>query len=147
MNRIFFTSFYLLLPFCLLPHAAKWQFQAEFFRQDCRNDCCYQQPGEMGKQVGDTIRAFFNQHFEVLPQPEPLFEMTHIPMATFKKMPCSSRIIISFIIDIDNNLKKARLDVRKDEWASPQTVIRVNAPTEEDFIPFLMKPKNQSWIC
>ena len=34
-------------------------------------------------RVGDSIRQFFNQEFEVLPQSEPLFEMTHIPMATF----------------------------------------------------------------
>ena len=38
-------------------------------------------------RAGDTIRQFFDQDFEVLPQPEPLFELTHIPMSTFNETP------------------------------------------------------------
>jgi hypothetical protein len=92
-------------------------------------------------KAGDTIRQFFNQEFKVLPQPEPLFEMTHIPMATFTDNAMFQSHHNILIIDIDNNLKKARLDVRKDEWASPQTVIRLSAPTEENLIAFFGESK------
>jgi hypothetical protein len=33
------------------------------------------------------------------------------------------------------------LDVRKDEWASPQTVIQLSAPAEEDLIAFFEESK------
>jgi len=32
-------------------------------------------------KVGDSIKAFFNRDFEVLPQVEPLFEMAFIPIS------------------------------------------------------------------
>jgi hypothetical protein len=58
-------------------------------------------------KAGDTIRQFFNQEFEVLPQSEPLFEMTHLPMAAFTDNVMFQSDHNIFIIDIDNNLKKA----------------------------------------
>jgi hypothetical protein len=87
-------------------------------------------------KAADTLRAFFNQDFEILPQPEPLFEITHLPMASFNETAMYQSHHNVLIIDIDSSLKKERLDVRKDEWAIPQTVIRMSAPTEENFIAF-----------
>jgi hypothetical protein len=89
----------------------------------------------------DTIRKFFNQDFEVLPQPEPLFEMAHIPMASFTSTPMYQSHHNIMIIDIDTTLKKPLLDVRKDEWASPQTVIQLSAPSEDDMIAFFEESK------
>ena len=37
-------------------------------------------------QVGEAIRTFFNQEYEVLPQPEPLFEMAHVAIAEFQNV-------------------------------------------------------------
>ena len=86
--------------------------------------------------VGDTIRSFFNQQFDVLPQPEPLFEMSNIQAATFEETAMYQTHHNVLIVDIDKNLKKASLEVRKDEWARPQTVIRLHAPTEEAFYSY-----------
>lgn len=92
--------------------------------------------------VGDTIRSFFSRQFDVLPQPEPLFEITNIPAATFEETAMFQSHHNVLIVDIDKNLKKASLDVRNDEWASPQTVIRLYAPTEEDFYAYLKESGN-----
>ncbi len=89
----------------------------------------------------DTIRQFFNTEFDVLPQPEPLFEMANIPMASFSNTPMYQSHHNVFIVDIDNTLKKARLDVRKDEWASPQTVIQLSAPSEEALVAYFEDSK------
>jgi hypothetical protein len=86
--------------------------------------------------AGDTVRSFFNRDFEVLPQPEPLFELAHIPLATFDETPMFQSHHNILIIDIDQELKNARIDIRKDEWAAPQTVIQISAPTEEEWIAF-----------
>jgi hypothetical protein len=92
-------------------------------------------------RVGDTISKFFNKEFDVLPQPEPLFEISHIPAASFTDNAMFQAHHNVFILDIDNSLRKSRLDVQKDEWASPQTVIRLSAPTEEDLIVFFEESK------
>lgn len=92
--------------------------------------------------VGDTIRSFFSRQFDVLPQPEPLFEITNIPAATFEETAMFQSHHNVLIVDIDKNLKKTSLDVRNDEWASPQTVFRLYAPTEENFYAYLKESGN-----
>ncbi len=91
--------------------------------------------------VGDTVRNFFNHDFEVLPQPEPLFELTHIPLATFDETPMFQSLHNILIIDIDSTLTKSRLDVRKDEWAYPQTVIQISSPNEAEFYSYFETSK------
>ena len=92
-------------------------------------------------QVGETIRAFFNQDYEVLPQPEPLFEMAHISIAQFNSTKMLQAHHNIFIIDIDPNAKESTIQARKDVWASPQYVINITAPSEEDFITFFEEKK------
>ena len=92
--------------------------------------------------VGDTIRSFFDQQFDVLPQPEPLFEMINLPAATFEETALYQTHHNVFVVNIDKNLKKASLEVSKDEWASPQTVIRLHAPTEEAFYSYFNETGN-----
>ncbi len=92
-------------------------------------------------QVGETIRAFFNQDYEVLPQPEPLFEMAHISIAQFNSTKMFQAHHNIFIIDIDPNAKESTIQARKDVWASPQYVINITAPSEEDFITFFEEKK------
>lgn len=92
-------------------------------------------------KVGETIRAFFNQDFEVLQQPEPLFEMasTQITKLNTTKMFKSHHNIL--IIDIDENIAEPKLEARKDFWASPQRVINITAPSEDEFVRFFDEKK------
>jgi hypothetical protein len=92
-------------------------------------------------KVGQTIRNFFNQDYEVLPQPEPLFEMAHIPIGKFNNAKMFQAHHNILIVDIDPNAAKATIQARKDVWASPQYVINIISPTEEDFIAFFGEKK------
>jgi len=92
-------------------------------------------------RIGETIRAFFNQDYEVLPQPEPLFEMAHISIAKFNSTKMFQAHHNIFIVDIDPNAKKSTIQARKDVWASPQYVINITAPSEEEFITFFEEKK------
>jgi hypothetical protein len=91
--------------------------------------------------LGDSIRKFFNQEFAVLPQSEPLFEMAHFTMSIFSNTEMFQTHHNVFILNIDDQLKKPWLDIRKDEWASPQTVIQLSAPSEEDLIKLFEESK------
>lgn len=92
-------------------------------------------------QVGETIRNYFNQDYEVLPQPEPLFEMAHISIGKFNNTKMFQVHHNIFIVDIDPNAKESTIQARKDVWASPQYVINIISPTEEDFISFFEEKK------
>lgn len=93
-------------------------------------------------QVGEVVRTYFNQDYEVLAQPEPLFEManTQISKLNNTKMFKSHHNIL--IIDIDENVTEPLLEARKDFWASPQRVISIKAPSEEVFVEFFDEKKD-----
>lgn len=91
--------------------------------------------------VGDSIRAFFNQDYEVLPQPEPLFEMTHISIGKFNNTKMFQSLHNIFIVDIDPKAEESTIEVRKDVWATPQYVIKVVSPSAEDFVTFFEAKK------
>jgi hypothetical protein len=91
--------------------------------------------------VGDTIRAFFNQDYEVLPQSEPLFEMGHIPAARFNESKMLRSHHNIFIVDIDGELTRSTIEAQKDIWAAPQRVIKITAPSDQAFVTFFEEKK------
>ena len=92
-------------------------------------------------EAGDTIRKFFSQDYQVLPQSEPIFELAHIPESslTNNKMFRAHHNIL--IVEIDEKAKKNSIEERKDYWAAPQRVIRIVSPSKDDFIGFFEKKK------
>jgi hypothetical protein len=91
--------------------------------------------------VGEAIREFFTQDYEVLPQPEPLFEMIHIPISILAENKIFKGHHNILIADIDENVQRSVLDAKKDLWSSPQRVIKISAPTEKDFIDYFAENK------
>jgi len=73
--------------------------------------------------VGENIRAFFKQDFEVLPQPEPLFKLVNIQISHFNDSKMFKSHHNIFIVDIDKNLKEATLEVKKDLLSRPQSIV------------------------
>jgi len=93
--------------------------------------------------VGETVRSFFNTDYEVLAQPEPLFEMASIPIANFNKTKMFQSHHNILILDIDKNATEPSMEARKDVWASPQTVINIKAPSDEIFATFFDEKKEK----
>lgn len=91
--------------------------------------------------VGDAIRTFFNQDYEVLPQVEPLFEMAHLPISklTGNKMFKAHHNIL--IIEIDEKAADNTIEARKDFWAKPQRIVNIKSPSEEAFLQFFEDKK------
>ncbi|MBN2173685.1 MAG: DUF4837 family protein [Bacteroidales bacterium] len=92
--------------------------------------------------IGDSIRAFFGQDYEVLPQSEPLFEMANMQIAKFNETKMLKAHHNIFIVDINPKVKKASIEAKKDVWASPQSLVKIEAPDDPSFINFFEEKKD-----
>ncbi len=92
----------------------------------------------------DTLGAIFKDALLAstpsLPQDEPLFDISRVPNAGFSKFMQAARNIIK--VNIGDNMKTA-IDFRKDVWAEPQLVIRLQAPNKEELLNLLQKNKDR----
>lgn len=91
--------------------------------------------------VGDAIRNYFGQDYEVLPQVEPLFEFAHLPISslTDNKMFKAHHNIL--IVEIDENATENTIEARKDFWSKPQRIINIKSPSDEEFVAFFEEKK------
>lgn len=92
-------------------------------------------------KVGEAIREFFNQDYEVLPQVEPIFEIAHLPIDKLldNKMFRAHHNIL--IVEIDETAKENTIEARKDFWSKPQRIINIKSPSEDAFVSFFNEKK------
>lgn len=90
--------------------------------------------------VGDSIRAIFGAEYLGVNQPEPMFNLAHIEKRAFSKMFESHRNI--FIVDIEPG-NETKSEIRKNVWAQPQVVVKIKAPTIDDFLKTLSRDKRR----
>lgn len=83
-------------------------------------------------EIGEAIRGFFGQDMEGLPQPEPLFSFYTIPEADFSSLFQPHRNI--FIVSIKPEFTNPFIETKRDLWASPQRVIKINASSDTAFL-------------
>ncbi len=89
--------------------------------------------------IGETIKTFFGQEQNGLPQSEPLFSMFNLPEEAFIRMYQPNRDIL--IINISDKVSQAQIENKKDLWASPQRVIKISAPDNETFLKLFEENK------
>lgn len=103
-------------------------------------------------EIGDTFRMHFEALYPVLPQPEPILDVRHVPSQDFNKVLKTHRAII-IMADLsdeddastimvrqalgDKKIQRAKSDeryrmaVHRDRWAKGQTVIYWFAPDRQ----------------
>lgn len=94
-------------------------------------------------EMGDSIRAAFGQEFPVLSIPEPEFNLVNINIKSLEKKMFKTHHNL-FIVEIDKKFSSAFIETHKDLWASPQMVIKINAPTHEAFLQTFEENKQTS---
>lgn len=87
--------------------------------------------------VGDTIRAYFAQNTDGLPQPEPLFDLMQAPLGEFNKNQIFKQHHSIFIADIDPSYAKTEVVFSNDIWSKPQLVLTIKAGTDTAFFSAL----------
>ena len=85
--------------------------------------------------VGNVLRDSLAQETPYLPQREPLFGLVNVPKNAFTNMFQIHRNII--VVNISNTVTEPGIVIRKDVWATPQTVIYVNATDSEAAIEII----------
>jgi hypothetical protein len=89
--------------------------------------------------IGRTIRDFFEQPLNGLPQPEPMFWLFNVAEKDFNKTFRAQHNIL--IIDIDRNFDKSLVETRSDYWSVPQRVIKITAPDTLAFLQAFQEHK------
>ena len=88
---------------------------------------------QWGGEMGDSIRAAFALDMPVLSIPEAEFNLVNVNEKSLEKQMFKAHHNL-FIVDIDKKYASAYVETRKDLWAIPQIVIKINAPSHEAFL-------------
>ena len=86
-------------------------------------------------EIGNILRETFEQEYPSLPQPEPLFDVIHIPQGAFDNMFRTHRTII--LADISPEIESNKITYSQDRWARPQLIINIYASDNQSFIKLL----------
>lgn len=89
--------------------------------------------------VGQAFRDVFRAPITTLNQPEPMFNVIHIPTRDFAKIFETHRHI--FFLEIDQTLQSPTIEITRDTWSYPQLVVRVTAPDQESAIRIIRNNK------
>ncbi|MEX0596077.1 MAG: DUF4837 family protein, partial [Candidatus Paceibacterota bacterium] len=92
-------------------------------------------------QGGNKLRETLEQEYPALPQPEPLFDVIHIPTGAFDDLFKMHRSII--ILDVSSVHKTAEILYSENIWAKPQIVIRLLAPDPESLERIIVDNKDR----
>lgn len=86
-------------------------------------------------EVGQIFRETLGADVEVLPQSEPMFNLVNIPWPSFTNIFKTHRNLV--LISINTGESKAKMIVRRNVWAKPQTAIEIIAPSDTSLVSFL----------
>ena len=90
--------------------------------------------------TGDSLRAIFSQPQPMLPQQEPMFDITQISNNAFSKLFQTHRNIL--FCNIDSKIaNEGNIEISKNVWSNDQLVIKVNAKNDESLISLITKNK------
>ncbi|MCF0177617.1 MAG: DUF4837 family protein [Bacteroidales bacterium] len=108
------------------------------------------QPGEIavvatkadwGSDLGNRVREILAQDYPYLPQTEPRYDLFNVPTNAFSKIFQVHRNLL--FLNVGEDYPESKFVLNKDVWASPQTVVRVEAPTPEEALALLNENEAQ----
>lgn len=84
---------------------------------------------------GEAVKNSLARAQYGLPQDEPVFDLVHIAPKDFARIFQTHRNIL--IVDISENYKDVKSEIKTNSWAKGQVVIKVISPDESSFIEFM----------
>lgn len=91
--------------------------------------------------VGDSVKLFLSQDQPGLPQPEPIFDVLHLPISFFDKNLKSHRNVL--IVEISASVDSNALIFTDSPWARTQKYFRIQAKNPEAFYPLFDENKER----
>jgi hypothetical protein len=93
------------------------------------------------KQVGLTIKEAFSEDYELLPQSEPLFDISQISNNAYSGILQRTRNIFHTLIS--QKVEKNEVLFAENKHSAPQIIVSVKAKSDEDFLKLFKQYKNQ----
>jgi hypothetical protein len=87
------------------------------------------------------VRNIIAPYYPCLPQQERIFDLVDIPTNSFSRIFEVHRNLV--FLQITPDTVPARIVVKHDIWATPQTVVRVNATTGEELLALLRQEQTR----
>ncbi|MBL4658585.1 MAG: DUF4837 family protein, partial [Flavobacteriales bacterium] len=87
-------------------------------------------------ELGEYIKNTLAQEYKALPQPEPIFNLVHIPRSSFKGLFLTHRNILIFSIGSEG---LHQIGTEKNKWATSQVVVNVSASSQKKCLELLKK--------
>lgn len=84
--------------------------------------------------VGDSLKAFFSNYVYALPQPEPQYDLLNASIKKFENNPLYISHSTILIVHADKTVATPVVDVKKNQWASPQVVVTLIASSDSALI-------------
>lgn len=103
--------------------------------------CVVVKKTEWQSSMGDTLKNFFRQPMNGLPQDEPMFNMFSVPLSSFGPQLKSHRNV--FEVKISKKKKKPQLYIKRDFMARQQVYVRMVVNSKKQFFEFFEKRKAQ----
>lgn len=85
--------------------------------------------------VGEALQAVLNKDVPMLPQSEPMFNVSHVNSDNFNRITNLFRNII--VIRIDNTLTQPKFIYERDLYSSPQLVITMQSPSADELSTYI----------
>ncbi|NPA45406.1 MAG: DUF4837 family protein [Chlorobi bacterium] len=89
------------------------------------------------QEPGKVIRKAINEDYSLLPQSEPLLDITHVPNRAYSKFLMKTRNIL--LTQISVNVKKPEIRISYDKHAYPQLIISIKAKNNKEFVETFKK--------
>ncbi len=90
---------------------------------------------------GDVLRNTLAQEHVSLPQDEPLFDLIRVPREGFKSILRTTRNIVQ--VRVSPNLDSFGVSFQENLWASPQSVVTIQAKDENEFMEIFDENRNK----
>ena len=85
--------------------------------------------------LGDEVRLVLADEVPYLPQREPLFNLSNVPLSGFSDLFRVHRNIM--LLQVDPQIDSVGIFFHKDVWAAPQSVVQVSSYTSDEAIELI----------
>lgn len=82
--------------------------------------------------IGKSIREHLAREQYGLNQPEPVFHLAHISKTSLSDLLKKHRNL--FVVEIDKNIEKPKIEMSTDLWSKPQQIIKITAHDAAEFV-------------
>jgi len=89
--------------------------------------------------IGDSVKSIFGAEFHIVSPPEPMFSVGNVEHKNFSKLFEPMRNIV--MISIKNDAQNPSIELLKNVWSQPQTIVKLTGKNESEILELLTKNK------